>query len=248
MVIVVANLIKIMTTKDSLQGYLLIDKPAGWTSFDVVAKVRNQMQKCWYEKHGERRRIKVGHVGTLDPMATGLLVILVGGYTKLAPQMTKLDKTYEVEMTLGQVSTTGDQEGELTEVSSFRPSQSQVESIVASFVGEIDQVPPAYSAIKVNGQRAYKLARQGKDVKLEPRKVKVGEIHSLVYEYPVISFTCDVSSGTYIRSLTADIGQKLGTGAFMSRLRRSRVGKFEIVDAVSPEVSLSDADLRILSD
>ncbi len=207
-----------------MDGILLIDKPAGWTSFDVVAKVRGLLRQAGVTKP------KVGHCGTLDPLATGLLVIVVGSYTKRAQEFTKLDKTYEVTMKLGQTSTTGDEEGDKTDVSPKKPSQSAVEAAIRSFVGESQQTPPQFSAIKVDGQRAYKLARQGKTIKLEPRTIQIDSITDVKYEYPIVKFTADVSSGTYIRSLVEDIGTKLGTGAYMTDLRRTRIGDFELAD------------------
>ncbi len=178
------------------------------------------------------RKIRVGHAGTLDPLATGLLVILVGSYCKRASEFSKLDKVYEVTMKLGQTSTTGDEEGEKTHVSDENPSTILVEQAIAHSIGEIMQVPPAYSAIKVNGQRAYKLAREGKEVILEPRKVTIYSISDVSYAYPKVKFTTKVSSGTYIRSLVDDIGKQLGTGAYMSDLRRTQVGKFSLDQAV----------------
>ena len=213
-----------------MNGILLVDKPKGWTSFDVVAKVRSLLRTVErLEVRG--KRIKVGHTGTLDPLATGLLVLLIGTYTKKATELTKLDKTYEVEMKLGQTSTTGDEEGQKIVISEQRPVDSEIQSTLKSFVGVIDQTPPAFSAIKVNGQRAYKLARAGKEVKLEPRKVTIYSITDVKYEYPLVKFTAKVSSGTYIRSLVEDIGKKLGTGAYMSNLNRTEVGEFNIKNA-----------------
>lgn len=213
-------------------GYLLIDKPAGWTSFDVVAKVRSLLTGKIRQDEGERRRIKVGHTGTLDPAATGLLVILVGKYTKKADQLTKLDKTYQVQLTLGRTSSTGDSEGEIVEVNDAKPTEVQISASLKSFVGTIQQVPPAHSAIKINGQRAYKLAREGVEVVMETRTVIVYGISALDYDYPTVSFTCEVSSGTYIRSLARDVGQQLGVGAYMSALRRTKIGDFDISNSM----------------
>jgi len=258
-----------------MDGILLVDKPSGWTSFDVVAKVRGTLRQSHSQvveqsrsravkqsrshqviqshsqvvemSFGQRLRdyktdgllttspkVKVGHTGTLDPLATGLLVILVGNYTKRAEEYSKLDKTYEVTMRLGQTSTSGDEEGEKTQVSTHRPTKKELLAAFEQFSGEIMQTPPIFSAIKVNGQRAYKLARAGKEVKLEPRRVKVHSIQLTAYSYPTVKFTAEVSSGTYIRSLVEDIGKQLGTGAYMSALRRTRVGKFRLEDAFSP--------------
>jgi tRNA pseudouridine55 synthase len=243
-----------------MDGFLLIDKPAGWTSHDVVAKVRNilkqaQCQKLKAESQSKQLsanssqpsapspKVKVGHTGTLDPFATGLLIIVIGNYTKRAAEFSKLDKTYEAEVTLGSVSSTGDVEGEITkyrgegrgESKEYEPSLEEINKVLKSFVGEIEQVPHKFSAIKVDGQRAYKLARQGKEVKLEPRKVRVECLECREYNYPKLKIVTEVSSGTYIRSLAEDIGEKLGTGAYLSSLRRTMVGKFDIKDATSLE-------------
>lgn len=213
-----------------MDGLLLIDKPSGWTSFDVVAKIRGVI------KHETGlKKPKVGHTGTLDPLATGLLVLTLGGYCKRAGEFSKLDKTYQVSVRLGLTSSTGDEEGEKTPVSDLVPSHEDIEDVLKQFIGEIEQIPPAYSAVKVDGQRAYKLARAGKDVVLEPRRVRIYEIEDISYAYPEISFTVRVSSGTYIRSLAEDIGAALGTGAYMSALRRTSVGTFGVQDAIQPD-------------
>jgi tRNA pseudouridine55 synthase len=157
---------------------------------------------------------------------------LVGKATTHAPKLSKLDKTYEVTMRLGQTSTTGDEEGEKTPVSDTIPSEKAVLEGLASFQGHIMQTPPAYSAIKVNGQRAYKLARAGKVVELKARPATVYKIKMTSYTYPEVKFTAHVSSGTYIRTLVEDAGVKLGTGAYMSDLRRTRVGRFNIAHAI----------------
>lgn len=212
-----------------MQGILLIDKPQGWTSFDVVNYVRKMVAAAEGKKP---KNCKVGHTGTLDPLATGLLVLLVGKeYTRRATELSKLDKTYEVVIKLGQTSTTADEEGEKTPVSHTAPSQEAVLAALEGFRGEIMQTPPAFSAMKINGKRAYELARKGQEVKLEPRPVTIYDIRDVRYEYPLVHFTCDVSSGTYIRSLAVDIGEALGTGAYMTALRRTRVGEFRIEGA-----------------
>lgn len=227
-----------------MQGILLIDKPKGWTSFDVVAKVRGIMRA-----QSGIKRFKVGHTGTLDPLATGLLVVLVGkDYTKQAPGLTKLDKTYQVTMRLGQTSTTGDSEGEITDVSSVEPTARDVTSTIMSFVGDSMQVPPAYSAVKVDGKRAYALARAGKEVVIEPRPVHIASISNIRYTYPEIYFETVVSSGTYIRSLVSDIGSALQTGAYMSDLRRTTVGSYAVTDAVSMDGITPEQVLAALKD
>ncbi|HSX15700.1 MAG TPA: tRNA pseudouridine(55) synthase TruB [Candidatus Saccharimonadales bacterium] len=220
-----------------MQGVLLVDKPSGWTSFDVVNFVRKQVAAAEGKKP---KNTKVGHTGTLDPLATGLLVLLVGKeYTRRATELTKLDKTYEVTMKLGWTSTTGDEEGEKTAVSDTIPTPEAVLGALGAFQGQIMQVPPAFSAMKINGQRAYHLARQGKEVALEARPVSIHSIKLTDYSYPLVQFTTDVGSGTYIRSLVEDLGKHLGTGAYMPALRRTRVGQFDITDAYQ----VTDEDL-----
>lgn len=217
-----------------MRGFILIDKPKGWTSFDAVNKVRRMIEGAGLN-HTNRKRFPVGHTGTLDPMATGLLVLLLGEDTRRAQELTKLDKTYDVTMRLGQTSTTGDEEGEKQDVSDNAPSKDAIERALAQFVGTTMQMPPKFSAIKVNGKRAYKLAREGKEVKLEARPVTMSRLELTEYSYPFVKFTADVSSGTYIRSLVEDLGTVLDTGAYMSDLRRTKVGAFDISDAISPE-------------
>lgn len=216
---------------------MLVDKLSGWSSFDVVAKVRGVL------KQETGQKVKVGHTGTLDPLATGLMIVVVGTYCKRAEEFSKLDKTYEVTMRLGQTSSTGDEEGEKTATNAQQPDEREIKEVLESFVGESMQVPPAFSAIKVDGKRAYKLAREGKEVKIEPRKIRINSLELTNYSYPEVTFTVDVSSGTYIRSLVQDIGEKLRTGAYMSDLRRIKVGVWNIEDAVVVEKSSSYVDI-----
>ncbi len=212
---------------------LLVDKPKGWTSFDVVNFVRKQVAAVEGKKP---KNTKVGHTGTLDPLATGLLVLLVGKeYTRRAPTLTKLDKTYEVTMKLGETSSTGDAEGVVTSIAHSVPSKKAIQDALTAYEGKTMQVPPAFSAMKVNGQRAYKLAREGKAVELAPRPVTIYSNKLTGYHYPYVTFTSEVGSGTYIRSLVSDLGKHLGTGAYMSDLRRVRVGHFHIEQAVDKD-------------
>jgi len=209
---------------------LLIDKPAGWTSFDVVAKIRGKI-RAEYTAGGEKptkRQLRVGHAGTLDPFATGLLIILLGDACKKAGEFLKLDKTYEFTAKLGEVSTTGDTEGEVTPVNDTIPTQKALEEALEQFKGVILQVPPAFSAIKIGGKRAYKLAREGKAVEIPAREVKIDRLELVEYNYPYLKCVCDVGSGTYIRSLVEDIGKKLETGAYCTELRRTRIGEFSV--------------------
>lgn len=210
--------------KDSV---LLIDKPAGMTSFGVVARVRRILT----QKYG--KKVKVGHTGTLDPFATGLMILVIGKECKNAGKYSKQDKVYEATITLGQTSTTGDPEGEITPVSDQHPSQSDVEGVLKGFTGDITQKPPIYSAIKIDGQRAYKLARRGEEVDIPPRKITIYSIDLIGYNYPEIKVRTHVSSGTYIRTLAEDIGKKLGVGAYCSQLRRTKIGEYDIQFAKS---------------
>jgi tRNA pseudouridine55 synthase len=215
-----------------MQGMLLVDKPAGWTSFDVVNYVRRIVATAEGKKP---KSVKVGHTGTLDPFATGLLVLLIGkDYTKRAGEFSKLDKTYEATMRLGQISTTGDPEGEITAVSDKIPPEADIKAALERFKGPIQQVPPAYSAIKINGQRAYKLARAGKEVIIEPRQVVINRLELVDYTYPEAKLIAEVSSGTYIRTLVEDLGQALATGAYTTALRRTQVSKFIVEDSIPP--------------
>lgn len=211
-----------------MQGFLLVDKPAGWTSFDVVNYVRRIVAVAEGKKP---KNCKVGHTGTLDPFATGLLILAVGkNYTRRAAEFSKLDKTYEMTMILGQTSTTGDPEGEITEVSDKVPSPEEVERALQKYVGEIQQVPPAFSAIKVNGVRAYKLARDGKEVIIEARPVTIRRLELIEYNYPEVRLVAEVSSGTYIRTLVEDLGQELGAGAYTKELRRTAIRDVTVKD------------------
>lgn len=213
---------------------ILIDKPVGWTSFDVCAKIRGQL-KAMYRARGEtatKRQLKVGHAGTLDPFATGLLIVLLGDATKQADTFLKQDKVYEATIFLGQRSSTGDPEGELTSGSSAKPTVQEIELALQKFRGVVNQKPPAFSAIKIDGKRAYQLARQGKIVDMPSRQVEIFKLEMLSYQYPAVHIRAHVSSGTYIRTLAEDIGEALGTGAYCSQLRRTRSGNHTVADAV----------------
>lgn len=221
-----------------MQGILLVDKPAGWTSFDVVNYVRRIVATVEGKKP---KNCKVGHSGTLDPFATGLLILLIGKeYTRRASEFSKLDKTYEMTMRLGQTSTTGDPEGEITDVSDFQPAKEDIEQALEQFRGLIQQIPPAFSAIKVNGVRAYKLARDGKEVIIEARPVTIHRLELLEYNYPEVKLVADVSSGTYIRTLVEDLGKTLSTGAYTTALRRTTINVTSVEKAVDPQVLTPD--------
>lgn len=235
---------------------LLVDKPKGWTSFDVVAKVRGIISRSLKEDYRQAvaagdnpeqpaKRFKVGHTGTLDPLATGLLALAVGKATKDIQVLTKLDKTYVVDARFGMTSSTGDAEGGLTELPAIEPPTKQaILDVLSQFEGEIMQKPPAYSAIKINGQRAYKLARAGKEVNIEARPVTIHSITDATYKWPTVRFTAAVSSGTYIRSLVEDIGSAIDSGAYMTDLRRTKVGQFDLQDAISISDETTVEDIR----
>ena len=205
---------------------LLIDKPDGMSSFGVVARVRRKLS----ERAGHK--VKVGHTGTLDPFATGLLILLTGKGTKRSNEFLKLDKTYEATVRLGATSTTGDPEGEITEKACEPVDRAQVEAIIPQFIGEIEQRVPQFSAVKINGERAYKLARKGEQVEMPVRKIKIYSLEILDYAWPELKIRCHVSSGTYIRTLGEDLGKALGTGAYLTALRRTEVGDYKVEDAV----------------
>lgn len=204
---------------------LLINKPLYWTSFDAVRKIRNLV-----------RTKKVGHAGTLDPLATGLLIICTGKFTKKINEYMAKEKEYTGSFTLGATTPTYDLESEpVNPRSTGDISNEQIIAATAGFKGEIMQVPPAHSAIKLEGKRVYELARKGKEVKLEPRKVTVHAFDITRIEMPVVYFRVVCSTGTYIRSLAHDFGQALGCGAYLSSLCRTRIGQFKLENAMTIE-------------
>ena len=208
-----------------MEEIIFVDKPSGMSSFGAVARARRLLS----EREGHK--VKVGHTGTLDPFATGLLILLAGKATKKAPELTKLDKVYEATIRLGATSSTGDPEGEIT-ITDKKPkiSREKIIETLAQFVGEIEQTPPAFSAIKINGQRAYKLARAGRAVEMPKRKVTIYELELLDYTSPFLKIRTHVSSGTYIRTLAEDIGEALGCGAYTTELRRTKIADYDIAE------------------
>jgi len=208
-------------------GIILVDKPAGMTSFGVVARIRRVLSK------EQNKKVKVGHTGTLDPFATGLMIIVVGKECKNASMYSKLDKIYETTIHLGQTSTTGDPEGEIVDISDRIPTLNEIKSSFEKFRGEITQRPPIYSAIKINGKRAYRLAREGKTVEIPTRQVNIFDLELIEYSYPELKIRTHVSSGTYIRSLAEDIGSELEVGGYCTDLRRISISKWDINQAKS---------------
>lgn len=207
-------------------GLLNLNKPAGKTSRDAVNLVSRLI-----------RGVKVGHAGTLDPLATGVLVIGVGPATRLVQFVQRMPKRYEATFLLGKESDTEDIEGQVQEVETAKvPGIEDIRSAIPSFCGQIEQTPPAYSALKVRGRRAYDLARQGKQVELQPRSIVVYEIELVRYDYPELGLRIQCGSGTYIRSLGRDLARAVGSAAVMSQLTRTAIGSFRLEDAISPEV------------
>lgn len=206
-----------------MDGILIVDKSAGMTSHDVVDLVRRRFHLK-----------KVGHAGTLDPMATGVLILLIGSMTKASAELMAGEKEYEATLTLGARSDTGDAEGSLVP-SGAMPAhgRSEIEAAFARFNGEIDQLPPMYSAVKHKGQKLYELARKGQAVALEPRKVTIRHLEVTAIALPNVSFRLVCSKGTYVRQLAVDIGETLGCGAYLSRLVRTRSGAFTLAHAVT---------------
>lgn len=197
------------------------------TSFGVVARIRRVLSK------EAGKKVKVGHCGTLDPFATGLLVLVTGRETKNAEKFMKLDKVYEATIKLGYTSTTGDPEGNIVDTSDAVPTLEDILKALEGFVGQIEQIPPAFSAIKIDGQRAYKLARKGEVVEIPKRTVTIHSLELLDYTYPELKIRTHVSSGTYIRTLAEDIGRALGTGAYCTQLRRTMIADWSVEDAKS---------------
>ncbi len=205
-------------------GLLLIEKPAGITSHDAVDRVRRAL--------GVR---KVGHAGTLDPSATGLLLIGVGRATRLLRFLGDLPKVYQGTGVLGVETTTLDAEGEVVRESAVQVTESELREAVAAFVGPTEQVPPAYSAVKVGGQKLYRAARAGRTVEAAPRPIEVFSFDLTGFAPPRFDFIVRCSGGTYVRSLVADVGAKLGCGAHLEQLRRTAIGPFSVDDATTPD-------------
>ncbi len=230
-------------TFDFLNGeILLIDKSLTWTSFDVVNKVRKLIRI-----KGGIPKLKVGHAGTLDPMATGLLIICTGKMTKKIQEMTGFDKEYTGTFYLGATTPSLDSE---TAVSETFPTGHLTPKIILDtarvFTGELDQVPPDYSAKFIDGKRAYKLARKNREIILQPVRIRINEFEITRIDIPEIDFRVSCSKGTYIRALARDFGQAAGSGAYLKTLRRTRIGSYDVIDAITVnqfEEVLSHPDL-----
>jgi tRNA pseudouridine55 synthase len=208
--------------KNAISGVLVVDKPVGMTSHDVVQVIRN----------GTSLR-RAGHTGTLDPRASGVLVILVGPAVRLSEYVSASDKRYQAIIRLGSTTDTFDADGRFTRSNvPVNVTEAQFEEVLKSFIGEIEQTPPPYSAVKVQGRKAYEMARQGEEVDLTPRKIQVHHLEVLEWAPPEVVVDVHCSSGTYVRSLANDLGEKLGCGAYLVGLRRTKSGRFSLRDAV----------------
>jgi len=246
-------------------AFLLVNKPESWTSFDVVGYLR----KLFRQKYPELKKVKVGHAGTLDPFATGLLIVALGREaTREIENFKNLKKTYEATIKLGEISNTGDSTGTISpfklnifsklvlnikygilnifsnsiqysvfNISKRTPSEQEIKKILTKFIGKQNQIPPMFSAKKINGQRLYKLARQGKEIKRKANKIEIFSLNLISYEYPFLKVEVTCSPGTYIRTLTTDIGDKLKTGAYCAELKRTKIGEYDSEKAIDLPVS-----------
>jgi len=212
---------------------ILLDKPAGITSFGVVARLRRILTEQLQAKTGEKRKVKVGHTGTLDPFATGLLILLTGKMTKRADEFLKMDKVYLATLELGAISTTGDPEGQITQLLSINPPPdlAKIQQTLPRFVGKIKQTPPIFSAIKVNGRRAYDLARKGEKPTMPEREIEIYSLDLIDFNDGLLTIRVHCSSGTYIRTLAVDIGRALGCGAYLTALCREKIGSYDLKNA-----------------
>jgi tRNA pseudouridine55 synthase len=223
-----------------MEGVLLVDKPKGLTSHDVVYRLRRKLSMK-----------KIGHAGTLDPMATGLLVMLIGKATRISQYLMSVDKAYEGEATLGVVTDSQDAEGEvLTTVPVPELAETRVREAMKGFLGDQYQIPPMHSAIKIDGVPLYKLARKGEEVEREPRFIRVMSFELLSFAPPRLTFRLLCTKGTYVRTIAHDLGQKLGCGAHLSALRRTGSGKFDIAQCLTLEaieaMPLPDIEKRLI--
>jgi tRNA pseudouridine55 synthase len=218
-------------------GLLVLDKPSGLTSRDAVDRAAR-----WFP-----RKTKIGHAGTLDPLATGVLVLAVGPATRLIEYVQDMPKMYRTRIGLGASSDTDDADGTVTPNPAAAPSdEAAVRAALSAFLGEIEQVPPAYSAARVEGRRAHALARRGADVALAPRRVRIDRIDVREYRWPELELEVHCGKGTYIRSIARDLGRALAVGGYMTVLRRLRIGPFAVEQAVSLEADTDAARARLL--
>ena len=220
-----------MKAEDFLTGQIiLLDKPLDWTSFQAVNKLKYKLKR----EFNLPKKFKIGHAGTLDPRATGLLIVCTGKFTKKIPEIQDAPKEYWAEIKIGAQTESYDTEKpEILHQDFSHITENFIKETLEKFVGEIDQKPPVFSAIKIDGNRAYDLARAGKDVEMKSRKTTIYYIKNVEIKLPLVSFTVGCSKGTYIRSLAHDIGQSMGVGAYLTQLRRTKIGEYSVENAHS---------------
>ncbi|WP_419868229.1 tRNA pseudouridine(55) synthase TruB [Chryseobacterium sp. CT-SW4] len=220
-----------MTAENVLEGHIfLLDKPLDWTSFQAVNKMKYKLKR----EFNLPKKFKIGHAGTLDPRATGLLIICSGKFTKKIPEIQDAPKEYWTEIKIGvQTESYDTEKPEILPQDISHISEADVIESLNKFVGEIEQKPPVFSAIKIDGKRAYNLARAGEEVEMKSRKTTLFYIEDIKINFPYVSFLVGCSKGTYIRSLAHDIGQDLGVGAYLTQLRRTKIGEYSIENATA---------------
>lgn len=220
-----------MTAEDLQSGHIfLLDKPLDWTSFQAVNKMKYKLRN----EFSLPKKFKIGHAGTLDPRATGLLIVCCGKFTKKISEIQDAPKEYWTEIKIGvQTESYDTEKPEILHRDISGITKEQIKTALGKFVGEIDQTPPVFSALKIDGKRAYDLARAGQEVEMKSRKTTILYIKDISIELPFISFTVGCSKGTYIRSLAHDIGQELGVGAYLTQLRRTKIGDYTIEEATA---------------
>ncbi|GGG51366.1 tRNA pseudouridine(55) synthase TruB [Epilithonimonas arachidiradicis] len=221
-----------MTAEELQSGQIfLLDKPLDWTSFQAVNKMKYKLKREFKELP---KKFKIGHAGTLDPRATGLLIVCTGKFTKKIPEIQDAPKEYWTEIKIGvQTESYDTEKPEILQNDYSHITKEDIHQSLEKFIGEIDQKPPVFSAIKIDGNRAYDLARKGEDVEMKSRKTTIHYINNIEINLPFISFTVGCSKGTYIRSLAHDIGQQLGVGAYLTQLRRTKIGEYSVENATS---------------
>ena len=219
------------TAEDFLNGQtILLDKPLDWTSFQAVNKLKYKLKS----EFNLPKKFKIGHAGTLDPRATGLLIVCTGKFTKIIPEIQDAPKEYFTEIKIGvQTESYDTEKPEILQQDISEITETQIKETLEKFLGEIDQKPPIFSAIKIEGTRAYDLARAGKEVEMKSRKTTITYIENIEIDLPFVRFTVGCSKGTYIRSLAHDIGQELGVGAYLTNLRRTKIGDYLVENASS---------------
>ena len=220
-----------MTAEQLQSGHIfLLDKPLDWTSFQAVNKMKYKLKR----EFGLPKKFKIGHAGTLDPRATGLLIVCTGKFTKKIPEIQDAPKEYWTEIKIGvQTESYDTEKPEILPQDISAITEEKVHQALEKFLGEIEQKPPVFSAIKIDGQRACDLARAGEEVEMKSRKTTIHYIKDVEINFPLISFMVGCSKGTYIRSLAHDIGQELGVGAYLTQLRRTKIGDYNVEDATS---------------